>query len=509
MFPNLRNNFNRTCLFLINKSDIIQNEKEKKNALNALIKNIQIIDNIPEYNFSFFSGKSFIELLENYKKYIYNLERNPANTLYSLYRDWKNNIFYLKSFSDYIDDKIFDQLDEQFNLELDDEIEIEVPENFYNNLKESINNINKNIIIKIKNDEEEDIIKALYKIYYKFKTKDFKDTIYSHSFFDILKNIIIFSNALQIENLKTAFIHFFDNADELFNKKIKTEEEETIEGNKEKCNFIKNKIIPETEKLFIEKEKKINSIIIIGKDKCMDIFDDELKYLDERIKDSNNDIEKASEKLQEKIKQVIEEVNNCQQKEINSIFEEIEKLLNDIINKHYEKKYLEDYEIHINKKKTLEIVKNLFNAAFFKLSTISGLKNFGKEVIRGGLQALGFYTFLGSTFGPIGSVIGFGIGSIICFGVIIRNIFSHSKRYKTNIELCKIDLKQKFDQMQDSLSSDFSFYRDSIISELNIKIEILGKNIDSINKEKWEELRKNYNTQKNNIKKKIQSNINI
>ena len=30
VFPNLRNSFNRTCLFLINKSDIIQNEKEKK-----------------------------------------------------------------------------------------------------------------------------------------------------------------------------------------------------------------------------------------------------------------------------------------------------------------------------------------------------------------------------------------------------------------------------------------------------------------------------------------------
>ena len=92
----------------------------------------------------------------------------------------------------------------------------------------------------------------------------------------------------------------------------------------------------------------------------MDIFDDELKYLDERIKDSNNDIEKASEKLQEKIKQVIEEVNNCQQKEINSIFEEIEKLLNDIINKHYEKKYLEDYEMHINKKKDIRNCKKSF-----------------------------------------------------------------------------------------------------------------------------------------------------
>ena len=154
MFPNLRNYFNRTCLFLINKSDTILDEKDKKNALNAIINNILIVDDIKKENFSFFSGKSFIELLENYKKYIYNLERNPAITLYNLYRDWKSYIFYSKSFSDYINDKIFEQLDGQFDLDLDDEMEIEVPENFYNNLKESINKINKIIINTIKNDEE-------------------------------------------------------------------------------------------------------------------------------------------------------------------------------------------------------------------------------------------------------------------------------------------------------------------------------------------------------------------
>ena len=341
------------------------------------------------------------------------------------------------------------------------------------------------------------------------KTKDFKDTIYSHSFFDNLKNVIMSSNDLQIENLKNAFIHFFDNADELFNKKIKIEEEEKIEEIKEKCNLIKDTIIPQTAKLFIEKERKINSIINMGKYKCMDIFDDELKNLNSRIKDSNNDIKKTAEKLQHKIKKVIEEVNNIKQKEINSILEEIEKLLKDTINQYFEKKYLENYEMDINKKKILEIVKNIFNLAFSKLYIVSGLKTVGKAIISGGAQAFGFYTFIGNSFGPVGTLIGFGVGTIICLGVILNNIFSDSKRYENSIEQSKIDLKDKFEKMQVSFSSDFSIYRQSIISELKIKIEILGKNIDFINKEKWEELRQKYNIQKNNIKEKIQSNINI
>ena len=39
--------------------------------------------------------------------------------------------------------------------------------------------------------------------------------------------------------------------------------------------------------------------------------------------------------------------------------------------------------------------------------------------------------------------------------------------------------------------------------ELRIKVEILSKNIDSINKEQWEEIKKKYNIQKTKIKDKI------
>ena len=140
-------------MFLINKSDIIKN-KDKENARNALLKHLRLIDHIPEDNISFFSGKSFVGLLGNFKKYIYNLEKNPFITLYDLFKNWyKNNIFNFKPFSEYINE-IFDQLNEQFNLELDDEIdeiEIEVPKEFYNNIKVSINKLNKIISKKISN----------------------------------------------------------------------------------------------------------------------------------------------------------------------------------------------------------------------------------------------------------------------------------------------------------------------------------------------------------------------
>lgn len=96
--PNLRQKFIQTCLFLINKSDTIE-EEDKKKIIDVLIKTIPE-NNINEdaLNISFFSGKSFNEYLEYYHKYVFLLENNPLYLLKSLYHDWSSNILYVKSF---------------------------------------------------------------------------------------------------------------------------------------------------------------------------------------------------------------------------------------------------------------------------------------------------------------------------------------------------------------------------------------------------------------------------
>lgn len=74
VFPNLRIGFIQTCIFLINKSDLIsKNDKNEKNQIkNILIENIKKMeqgakDN--EMNISFFSGKSFEYYLNIQKKF--------------------------------------------------------------------------------------------------------------------------------------------------------------------------------------------------------------------------------------------------------------------------------------------------------------------------------------------------------------------------------------------------------------------------------------------------------
>ena len=62
-----------------------------------------------------------------------------------------------------------------------------------------------------------------------------------------------------------------------------------------------------------------------------------MKYLEERLYDSNNDIKKALEKLKDKINEVIKKVSNIQKAEIRSFLEEIEKLLKYTINQNYKK----------------------------------------------------------------------------------------------------------------------------------------------------------------------------
>ena len=75
------------------------------------------------------------------------------------------------------------------------------------------------------------------------------------------------------------------------------------------------------------------------------------------------------------------------------------------------------------------------------------------------------------------------------------------KKLKKNIE-------KQFEELKNNFSSDFKIFRESIVNELYVKIEILNKDINKIDKKTWEELKNNYKNQKNNIKERILVNFN-
>ena len=133
VFTTLRKNFIKTCLFLINKSDTLENEEEKKEIVKSLfqtIKKEEIKLKEEEMNVPFFSSKFFLFFLNIYNQYVIQAEENPQKLVKQLYQDWAKT-FTTRSFKSFILKKI-ESLQEK--LDLDSEEEIEPTEDFQLNV---------------------------------------------------------------------------------------------------------------------------------------------------------------------------------------------------------------------------------------------------------------------------------------------------------------------------------------------------------------------------------------
>ena len=74
-----------------------------------------------------------------------------------------------------------------------------------------------------------------------------------------------------------------------------------------------------------------------------------------------------------------------------------------------------------------------------------------------------------------------------------------NQRYKSGLEESKTNIALKFDEIKSNFNSDFKVFRESVINELNVKLEIISKDINKIDKKKWEEIKRKYMVQKKNI----------
>lgn len=250
-----------------------------------------------------------------------------------------------------------------------------------------------------------------------------------------LKKLYHFLKAYIINNLNNAVNQFFNNADELFNKEMKKEDENQMKENKERCDFISSVIIPKTNQIVLDKEKTILDLIDLGKYRCLEIINDEIKIIDERLKESNKDVEKAARLLEQKIKNKIDEINKDQEKEINLIVKEKEDLLKDKINEYYKQKTLSKTNINTNKGLTMKMIISLFTSTISGIAIRSGLIIIGETIIAGagagaaaGAGAEGASilstTFSSSLLGPAGILIGLGVGVAISLTTFFIHWFS-------------------------------------------------------------------------------------
>ena len=69
------------------------------------------------------------------------------------------------------------------------------------------------------------------------------------------------------------------------------------------------------------------------------------------------------------------------------------------------------------------------------------------------------------------------------------------------------DLNDKFDNILTSFVNDFKGFRESLIKQLNVKVDVLYKNINEFEPSKWEDLKKEYIVKKDDIKNKLEKKL--
>ena len=512
IFTILRKNFIKTCLFLINKLDTLENEREKREIVKSLFQTIKKEEKKlkeEELNVAFFSSKFFLFFLNIYNQYVIQAEENPLKLLKGFHQEWDKS-FTLRTFKSFILKKI-ESLQDKLNL--DSEEEIEPTEEFQLDLSSAMDKFFEGKFRGTSQDDEEEIIRKLYTFNHQLRITDFNDTHYSHLFFDNLKEVILFCDSFQNENLKYSILEFFTYTDQLFDKEISKENEHEKKMLIERCEFFQNKIIPNLESKFEEKKKTIMDILDLGFFQCQKLIDEEITNADKILTEANKDIEAVAKNFEKKIDDVISQTNEKKKKELNNLTSEIENALKEEIEKFYSIGKVDSTKVDLNKGITLKMVFSLVGSAISGIAVRTGLVLVGQSLLAGTAAATGIAstTIAGSTtlggvlMGPVGIVVGVGVGLVISVVSFLVHYFSKTKRYVNGLEQTKIDIKKKFDEIKEMFVNDFSAFQTSLSNEIKIKVEIMRKQINTVNESKWKAIKEKYIIQKKAIEQKIKS----
>lgn len=111
----------------------------------------------------------------------------------------------------------------------------------------------------------------------------------------------------------------------------------------------------------------------------------------------------------------------------------------------------------------------------------------------------------GSLIGPLGTIIGFGVGTSISMFSLISYFVKKEKRYLKGLQKFKEDISNLFEKSEKSFLDNFNLYRVEFFKYISMKMLTTFKEINTVDKKKWEEIKNNYKEKKNKIMKKIKS----
>ena len=461
-----------SCLFIINKCDIDKNDEIKLEDIKKDISNL--LDKEPKQikaqKFSSLEYINFLNIGEYYNHFELYVEKYK--------NEFKKTLFKKKkSFELYLYKEVQNKVKKNFKLKnvdiLGNDTEISKRKDYLSIKKACNNKITKKtdeIIMMIKNGENN--IKQLPQ-YEKSKINILipflKENILNskNSLFEIIsKCFLLINNQLRIFFERTQEqdkkISNINEKRENLNKRLN----EMIKQSKFKFTNLLDKTDKEILKLFKEYEKEASQLI---KDK----------------KNIEDIINQLNQKIEEKLKAMILEFET----ENNKILEEIKKIIKEL-----EDQIKESMESKNNEKIELDNIQKLSHKSFDNINKGILFGFSGGVMITAGIISeltasitLGFFS---------GGIIGVGIGAAIG-GIIIgiRSILKYFNKQKDLLELiknAKIQYISIFDGIRFKVNTKMEEIKKILENLIKNTTNFLNKEISSIQKDKWDNAKKEF-----------------
>ena len=350
-------------------------------------------------------------------------------------------------------------------------------------------------------DDKEEVIKKLYFLYNKIKNKNFDKTIYSFEFFHKIKEVILYSEELYKNNFKNSLNKFFLEIDGLFQKKVN-------EQNTEYKNL--EKTPEEINDLFYEEKNEIKNIIESGEKKIIELFDNEIDNIKIRLEESDNDVNKAIKKVQEKIDAIRIEIEEKKEKEFQNLNKKLGNILNKVINKKIKESNLDESHELSAKSGIITTV----TSTFLGLSTKYALTWYASSMMQWvpalGANCMDFATYVYelSHYGQL--LTGVAPYAALAIALIPIGIWGYKKffknyedEYKKILNKGKSDIKKQFEDNKKSIYKDLEYRATALIKSCKQEIEI-GKKVINIDENNWEKIKEEYRELKNNIENIIE-----
>ena len=199
--------------------------------------------------------------------------------------------------------------------------------------------------------------------------------------------------------------------------------------------------------------------------------------------------------------------------ELNSLIKSIQNLFEKELVKLERNKGLSELRINTNKGFTTKMLLSLLGSTISGIAVRTGLIFLGESLLAATAAGVGTgiasSTFTsaaaGAIIGPWGIALGVGIRLSISAGTLLVNYFSKEKRYKKGLQIFKEEIINIYEESEDNCLNDFILYKNEFFKGLALKINIIYLKEINIDKQKWEDIKNNYNKKKNNIMKKINS----